>query len=128
PVLTVKVLAVVECWPPAMLGGAELAAHALLRWLNEQGHDCRVWIRDRSEEYEWRGVPVVGQPVSGFYPDLVYTHLHVQAPHVAAQIARTERLPLVYGAHTPYPAPIDSDVVLANTMSLAASHKGRVHV
>jgi glycosyltransferase involved in cell wall biosynthesis len=126
----VKLLAVVQTYPPRMLGGAEIAADTLFRWLVARGHEVRVHLTDwPMDAYTRQGVEVV--PLINFHDlawaDVVYTHLYPGIQKTAG-LAHQAGRPLVYWAHAPahfnlgYPLAL----LMANSEHLAAVHGGSV--
>jgi hypothetical protein len=125
-----RLLAVVQSYPPFLLGGSEIAAHTLFRWLVDHGHEVRVHMTDRPmEAHANDGVEVI--PAVNLNDarraDVVYTHLYpgIQA---TAELARHADRPLVYWAHAvpsinlSYPPAL----LMANSEYLASVHGPRL--
>jgi glycosyltransferase involved in cell wall biosynthesis len=55
-----RILVIAALYPPEFLGGAEISAANLSRWLASQGHEVTVLATARSREEECRDLPVDG--------------------------------------------------------------------
>ncbi|HEV3192445.1 MAG TPA: glycosyltransferase, partial [Polyangiaceae bacterium] len=64
---TLTFLSISSLFPPDVLGGAEMSAYNLARWIRQQGHDMAVLTTAKSPEEELRGQLVDGLRIYRFH-------------------------------------------------------------
>lgn len=71
-----KFLAYVHMYPPLHNSGAELMLHEIFKYLQSQGHDCKVVVR-QTEVAEHEGIPLTTELTTQDFAeaDAIFTHL-----------------------------------------------------
>lgn len=69
-----KILTIIQQYPPQRYIGAELYDHALHKYLKKQGHTVHVKIEDSGKRWEYEGIPV-NPPVTYTDYDIILTHV-----------------------------------------------------
>ena len=99
-----KILTHIHAYPPYHNAGAEWMQHAILRWLVEKGHDCRVLVPDATP-YEFEGVNVYPDTLDNCrelwqWCDIGFTHLN-RAGKAWNWAAETNK-PIIYTLHNSF--------------------------
>lgn len=95
-----KIVAGLHMYPPAHGAGAEWMAHEILRYLQRQGAEVQVVLRDNAGTDEFEGVPIANNAIGrlrDFEADIFLTHLDVT--RIVMSAGRSSKTPVVHLIH-----------------------------